>query len=53
MYGQLTTGKGIKITSRISKNSPAHYFYLQLNTNTNEAEIVKNEQVEWEEPRLN
>ena len=48
MYGQLTTGKGIKITSRISKNSPAHYFYLQLNTNTNEAEIVKNERVEWD-----
>ena len=39
MYGQLTTGKPIKIVSKISKRKPAHYFEIQINTKTNNPEI--------------
>ena len=40
MYGQLTTGKPIKIVSKISKRKPAHYFEIQINTKTNTPEIL-------------
>ncbi len=39
MYGQLTTGKPIKIVSKISKRKPAHYFEIHINTKTNTPEI--------------
>ncbi|MGI9519520.1 MAG: ATP-binding protein, partial [Pirellulaceae bacterium] len=39
MYGQLTTGKPIKIVSKISIRKPAHYFEIQINTKTNNPEI--------------
>ncbi len=39
MYGQLTTGKPIRIVSRTSKNKPAHYFEIHINTKTNSPEI--------------
>ena len=39
MYGQLTTGKPIKIVSKTSKGKPAHYFEIQINTKTNSPEI--------------
>lgn len=48
MYGQLTTGKGIKIWSRIGPKKPAHYFELHINTKLNEPEILKEEVVEWD-----
>jgi DNA topoisomerase-6 subunit B len=48
MYGQLTTGRPAKITTKISKNHPAHYFELHINTSQNKPEIVKEEIVEWE-----
>jgi DNA topoisomerase VI subunit B len=47
LYSQLTTGKPIKITSRISKDSPANYYELHLDTQKNEPEITKEEEVEW------
>ena len=40
MYGQLTTGKPVKIVSKISKRKPAHYFEIQINTKTNNPEIL-------------
>ncbi len=40
MYGQLTTGKPIKIVSKISPRKPAHYFEIQINTKTNNPEIL-------------
>src|SRR5256714_3346293 len=40
MYGMLTTGKPVKIISKISPKKPAHYFELQINTKCNEPEIV-------------
>ncbi len=47
MYGQLTTGKGIKIVSKISPKQPAHYYELHINTSKNEPEILKEGIVEW------
>ena len=47
MYGQLTTGRPAKITTRISKNHQANYFELHINTSLNKPEIVKEETVEW------
>ncbi|MFH1972906.1 MAG: DNA topoisomerase VI subunit B [archaeon] len=48
LYGQLTTGKPAKITSKIGKNAKAHYYELILNTKTNEPEILKESVEEWE-----
>lgn len=48
LYGQMTTGKGIKIISKTGKNQPAHYYEITLNTNTNNPEIVNEEEREWE-----
>jgi len=47
MYGQLTTGVSIKITSRISPKTAAHRYELHINTQKNEPEILKDEQIEW------
>jgi DNA topoisomerase VI subunit B len=40
MYGLLTTGKPVKIISKISKRSPAHYYELQIDTKRNRPEIL-------------
>lgn len=49
MYGLLTTGRSVKITSRTSARSEAHYYELQINTKTNDPQIVKDTtvQVDW------
>ena len=48
LYAQLTTGKGIKILSRTSPQKPAHFYDLHLNLKTNDAEIITDEEREWE-----
>lgn len=48
LYSQLTTGKGIKIISKTGKNKPAHFYELHLNLKSNDAEIVAEEQKEWD-----
>src|SRR6185295_5929962 len=48
MYGQLTTGKPVAITSKIGKGKPAHYFEIQIDTRKNQPEIVKDEIVPWD-----
>src|SRR4051794_19183543 len=40
MYGVLTTGKPVKVISRISSRKPAHYFEIQIDTKKNIAEIL-------------
>jgi len=40
MYGVLTTGKPVKIISKIGKKSPAHYYEIQINTKNNKPEIL-------------
>ena len=48
MYGQLTTGKPVKIVSRISARHQAHYFEIRINTAKNKPEINRDDVVEWE-----
>jgi DNA topoisomerase-6 subunit B len=40
MYGQLTTGKPIRVTSRVGKNKAAHIFDIQLDTRKNEPVVT-------------
>lgn len=49
MYGLLTTGKSVKITSRTGDKKDAHYYELQIDTKKNEAKIVEDKtvRVEW------
>lgn len=47
MYGQLTTGKPIKVFSKIGPKHPAYYCELSLNTKKNEPEILKEQDIEW------
>ncbi|MBI2558606.1 DNA topoisomerase VI subunit B [Candidatus Woesearchaeota archaeon] len=47
LYAQLTTGKPVKITSRVSKKEPAFYYELNIDTQTNKPMIAKEETVEW------
>ncbi len=47
LYAQLTTGKPVRITSRIGKNYPANYYELHIDTQNNKPEIAKEEIVEW------
>lgn len=47
LYGQLTTGRPVKITSKISPQSPAYYYELRINTQDNQPEIVEEKIVDW------
>lgn len=47
LYGQLTTGRPAKITSKIDPTEPAHYYELKINTQANEPEIVTDKIVDW------
>jgi len=40
MYGLLTTGKPVKIMSKVSARKPAHYYEIQIDTKRNLPEIV-------------
>jgi DNA topoisomerase-6 subunit B len=47
LYGQLTTGKASKITSRISPKKPTHYYELHIDITKNEPEILLDKEIEW------
>ncbi len=51
MYGQLTTGKPVKIISRTGEKQPAHYFEVQIDTKKNEPLVLEKKQIEWERHR--
>ena len=51
MYGQLTTGKPVKIISRTGPKAAAHYFEVQIDTKKNEPLVHENKQIDWEQPR--
>lgn len=40
MYGLLTTGKPVKIISKISLRKPAHYYVIRMDTKLNQPEIL-------------
>jgi DNA topoisomerase VI subunit B len=48
MYGQLTTGKPIRVTSRVGKAKAAHVFDIQIDTRKNEPVVTHDEALaEW------
>jgi DNA topoisomerase-6 subunit B len=48
MYGQLTTGKPIRVTSRVGRGKAAHAFEIQIDTRKNEPVVVHDETLaEW------
>jgi len=47
LYAQLTTGRPARIWSRTDSDKPAHYFELHIDTNKNEPEIIKEEEIQW------
>ena len=50
MYGQLTTGKPIRIVSRTGANKPAHEFAIQIDTKRNQPVVVSDRELDWSEP---
>lgn len=46
MYGQLTTGRPIRVTSRTGKARPAHLFEIQIDTRKNDPTVVADEALE-------
>ncbi|MCY2925681.1 MAG: DNA topoisomerase VI subunit B, partial [Planctomycetota bacterium] len=50
MYGLLTTGKPVRITSRIGARAKAHYYELQIDTSKNRPDIIRDEEVDWDVP---
>jgi DNA topoisomerase VI subunit B len=48
MYGQLTTGKPVRILSKTGKRKPAVEFMLSIDTAKNKPEIHSAEEVPWE-----
>ena len=48
MYGQLTTGKPVIITSRTGPQVPAHYYEVKIDTQRNEPIVTRDDEVEWE-----
>ena len=51
MYAQLTTGKPVKIISRIGPKAAAHFFEVQIDTKKNEPLVHENKQIEWDRPQ--
>jgi DNA topoisomerase-6 subunit B len=47
MYGQLTTGKPMVVTSKASRRS-AFRLSIQIDTNKNEPMVAKSEEIEWD-----
>ena len=47
LYAQLTTGKPIKIISKISPSEPAHYYELMIDTKNNQPQIIKEDIIDW------
>src|SRR6202167_2487620 len=47
LYGQLTTGKPVVITSKTGKGRPTFRIHLRIDTKRNQPDIVEEETVEW------
>ena len=47
LYGQLTTGKGMIVTSKIGAKYKAHYYEIHIDTQKNEPIIKQDKIVEW------
>jgi len=51
MYGQLTTGKAMRIISRTGRGRAAHEFQVQIDTRRNEPKILLDREIEWDHER--
>jgi DNA topoisomerase-6 subunit B len=51
MYGQLTTGKPIRVLSRTGPRRKAHRFELTIDTRKNRPDIHVDEEFDWEKKR--
>lgn len=49
LYGQLTTGKPVVITSKTGKGRPAYRIELRIDTKRNQPDIVSEQVVDWAE----
>lgn len=47
LYGQMTTGKAVAITSRTSSKNKAHYYEIMIDTNKNEPVITKDTEAKF------
>ncbi len=47
LYAQLTTGRPAKIWSKIASDKSAHYYELHIDTQKNNPEIIREEEVVW------
>ena len=50
MYGQLTTGKPIRIASRTGPNKPGHKFEIQIDTKRNQPVVLSDEEIKDKAP---
>jgi DNA topoisomerase-6 subunit B len=48
LYGQLTTGKPVVITSKTGRGRPAFKIDLRIDTKRNQPDVVKDETAEWD-----
>lgn len=47
LYGQMTTGKPVVITSKTGKGRPAYVIHLRIDTKRNQPDVVREETIEW------
>jgi DNA topoisomerase VI subunit B len=50
MYGLLTTGKSVVVTSRTASDKPAHYYEIQIDTRKNAPQVIIDKVVDWDAP---
>lgn len=50
MYGQITTGRPVRIISRPDPGRPAHLFEIAIDTQKNAPVVQKDHAVEWDKP---
>jgi DNA topoisomerase-6 subunit B len=50
LYGQLTTGKPVKVISRIGEKKAARYVEIVIDTAKNEPRVLANKEVDWDRP---
>ena len=48
MYGLLTTGRPVAITSRTGPRASAHYYELQIDTRKNRPDVIRDDVIEWD-----
>ncbi len=50
MYGLLTTGKPVVITTRTDARRKAHHLELVIDTQRNEPKVIRDAEVDWDRP---